>query len=179
MSSATARGSVTARGCVTVRAYPTTQLQQHFPQWGSYSPAVKNRLVRTVTPTHEQTTRNTTTATFNEYVVDNLDKDQSTNENATHLAIGDDAASGIDSGNTSLNNEQGRFLVTNSIDKGNNLFLSTFLDQNQGNPINITEIGIFTASSGGLMLNHAQINELRKRDSTTATIDVTFELRVG
>lgn len=127
-------------------------------------------------PDVEETT-NTTVDGLNEYIVDNLHTDQSTNEDASHLAVGDDGASGTSTGDSSLNNEVGRFSVTDSIDQGKDLLLSTFLDSSEANGNTLDEVGVFTASSGGTLFNHSTISSVSKDNTKTLTIDVTLKFR--
>ena len=144
------------------------------------TPERARRLLDAAPPTPDETeTTNTTVDGLNEYIVDELDPGQTVDLDASHMAFGDDGASGTSSSDSSLNNEQYRTSVTDNVDNGKDLLCSTFLDSSEANGYTIDEVGVITASSGGTLLNHATISSVSKDSTKTATIDVTLEFRAA
>lgn len=119
---------------------------------------------------------NTTCVGLHEVLVDNLDPTQNSDEEATYLALGDDAASGTDSGDETLNNEVFRKAVTDHADQGTTLLASTFVDSTEANGYTLDELGLFTSDTGGtnVLLNHSTFPDVTKDNTKTVTFDVTL-----
>lgn len=161
-------------GCnVHVYEHDLETLRARWPGWDENPKWVKRELAKRTKPDREQHNANTTVDGLHEYIVDNLDPSQSVNLDASHLAVGTGTTQPA-SGNTSLNNEVFRVATTDDSDNGTTLFTSTFLDTSEANGNTLEEVGLFTASSGGTLLNHSLISSIPKDDETTATIDVSL-----
>lgn len=153
-------------------------LRKEFPEWDSYSKQKRMRLARTVEPVQTESSHNVTCTGFHEYIIDNIDTNQSVNDDASHLAVGDDDTSDPVASNTDLNNEVGRFSVTNTFDNGSSLDVSTFLDTSEANGNTLKEVGLVNQSSstGDILFNHSLISDIVKTSEKTATIDVTLNV---
>lgn len=161
-------------GCnVHVFEHDIDTLRKQWPGWDENPKWVKRELAKRTEPDREQHHSNTTVDGLHKYIVDNLDPSQSVNKTASHLAVGKGTSQPA-SGDTSLNNEVTRVQTTDDSDNGTTLFTSTFLDTTEANGNTLEEVGLFTAASGGTMLNHALISSITKDDETTATIDVSL-----
>jgi hypothetical protein len=161
-------------GCnVHVREHDIGTLREQWTGWDENPKWVKRELARRTEPDREQHNANTTVDGLHEYIVDNLDPSQSVDLDASHLAVGTGTTQPA-SGNSSLNNEVFRVATTDDSDNGATLFTSTFLDTSEANGNTLEEVGLFTASSGGTLLNHSLISSITKDDETTATIDVSL-----
>lgn len=142
-------------------------------KWDELSIDEKLELLRDLTPEQSDHVHNTAVAGLLQYIVDNLDIDQSTNENASHLAIGtDDTTPTVN--DSALGNEVHRNAVTSTTDGGSSLQITTLFDTGEANGNTLVEVALFTASSGGTMLNRAIISDVEKTDQKTLTVDVTL-----
>lgn len=147
------------------------------PGWDSYTKSEKRKILEEKDPVQESHQTNTTVNGLFEYIVDNLDTGQSVNEDASHLALGTSTTDPtVD--DTALGNEVFRTGVTSTLDDGTSLSTSTFIDTSEANGNTIEEVGLFTASSGGTLLNHASVQSVAKTSSKTLTIDVTLTFDV-
>lgn len=174
------RDGVQIRGEVDVALYDVDELRDAVDGWDELGKAAKRAalLEADVEPVKQHSTTNTTVDDLHRYLVDNLDRDQDVNENATHLAVGtDDAAPTTADG--ALGNEVYRAALTDVIDNGTDLTTSTFLDSSEANGNTLREVGLYTAdaATGGILLNHALITEIPKDDTKTATIDVELQFQ--
>jgi hypothetical protein len=161
-------------GCnVHVYEHDLDTLREEWPGWGENPKWVKRELAKRTEPDRETHNANTTVDGLHEYIVNNLDPNQSVNLDATHLAVGTGTTQPV-SGNTSLNNEVFRVPTTDSANRGATLFTSTFFDTSEANGNTLTEVGLITADSGGTLLNHSLISTIDKDDESTATIDVSL-----
>lgn len=152
---------------VTIRTYEVPL------GWDGLSRENKLWLTRALEPVHVEQVHNTAVQGLLEYLVDNLDKDQSINKDASHLAVGTDDTTPASS-NSSLNNEVFRGAVTSTTDQLSTLKTSTLIDTSEANGNTLKEVGLFTASSGGTLLNHAIISDVVKTDAKAVTIDVSL-----
>lgn len=159
---------------VRVALHDLETLRDRYPDWDSLDKAEKLRRARDVPPDRVVTASNLTTTGHHELLVDVLDETQSTNEDASHLAVGTDDGTDPSSGNSSLNNEVYRTTIAETTDNGATLFTSTFLDSTEANGNDLVEVGLVTSDSSGsdILLNHSIIDVINKDDETTATIDV-------
>ncbi len=136
-------------------------------------------LARSVEPDSEQVVTNTTLVDLHEYIVDVIDPNQSpSSRTATHLAVGTDGTTPTSS-DSALGNEVYRLAHSDRKDQNRDFWMSSFLDTSEANGHTLREVGTVTASSGGLFLNRALINEEPKNDQKTMTIDVTLKFREG
>jgi len=161
---------------ITINLYDLEAIRETVSDWASLSKPEKLKLVRNREPAEEVRVSNLTTTNLHEYIVENLHADTAVNESATHLAVGTDNTT-PSSANDALNNEVYRVGVTDSVDNGNELLLSTFLDSTEANGYDLVECGIFTADTGGLLLNHSTFQTVSKSNTNTATIDVTLRFQ--
>lgn len=157
---------------VRVSTYCIDRLRETWPGWDDNPREIKAKLLQRTDPDECVEERNTTTIALHESIVDALNG-QAAGVTVSHLAIGDGTATPA-SGNRQLNNQQGRYPVTDQSDNGDSLFTFTLLDTSEANGINIEEIGLTTGTSGEDILNHSLIGTITKDDSSTASIEVTL-----
>jgi hypothetical protein len=158
---------------IRVQVHDIEDLREAVPNWGDLSKRERLEVTRQVDPVQTHSTANTTTIGLHEYHVKNLDPGTSKNEKASHLALGNDDTA-PSSANSALNNEVYRTAVSDSSIKGDELFTSTFLDTTEANGEMLHEVGLFTADTGGTLLNHSTIAAVDKTSDNTATIDVSL-----
>jgi len=163
---------------VEARVHDVDDLKKQVDNWRDLSKQEKLKVANNTEPEKVVKDHNTTVDGLNEYIVDNLDSNQSVNKDATHLGVGTGTATPA-TGNSSLNSSVDRFAITDTSDNGKDLFTSTFLDTSEANGNDLEEVGLFTADTGGTMLNHSLIQTISKDDTVTATIDVTLEFRAA
>lgn len=173
------KSSVPIQDNVEVSIHDIDDLRKEVPGWDSLSKLEKMEAARNVDAIEEDSASNTTCIGLHEYIVDNLDSNQSVNESVSHLAVGDNDTAPA-SGNVNLNNEVGRFSVTSVNDAGSLLDISTFLDTSEANGNTLKEIGLTNQAtvSGDILFNHSTISDIVKTSNKTATIDVTLEFEV-
>ena len=157
---------------VRVRVYDGRELAR-VPEWEQLDDSEKLEVLDRREPLREHYHHNTTTVDLFEYLVDDLDVNQTANVTASHLAVGNDGTS-PSSGNRSLNNEVYRTQIASSTDAGDTLETRVLLDTSEANGYMIRECGLVTASSSGLLLNHSLLNEEEKNDRKAFTIDVSL-----
>jgi len=143
----------------------------------------KLELAREVEPESEHSTHNVTTNELAEYRVSNLHPNENANESVEYLRLGDDSTAPV-RGNTSLNNERVVTTVTDIVNRGRDLYTSTFLDSTEANGVDIIEIGLGTRAQVGdadhVLVNHALLDStIQKTEQKTAVIDATVEFRDG
>ena len=139
----------------------------------------RHELAREVDPAAVWDTTNTTVRGLHDWIVDALHPGTSeSSETVTHLAVGTDGTTPT-SDDSALGNEVYRVENTSRDNRGRDLWTSTFLDTTEANGYVLREIGLFTSSSGGLMVNRALITEIEKNNRKTVTIDVTLKFREG
>ncbi|MFB1066435.1 hypothetical protein [Natrinema sp. H-ect4] len=174
MPRGTVREQIRLGDNIRVQVHDIEDLRETSPNWDDLSERERLEVTRRVDPVQTHSTANTTTIDLHEYHVENLDPATSRNEDASHLAVGNDDSTVPSSGNSSLNNEVYRTGISDSSVKGDELFTSTFLDTTEANGETLVEVGLFTASSGGTLLNHSTIDPIGKTTDNTATIDVSL-----
>ena len=181
------REEVEIRGRFDVALYDVDALRREIDDWDGLSKPEKHRAVREsgVDPVVEETTWNTTVRGLHEYLVDNLDPGQAVNESASYLAVGRDNT-GPTTSDDALVDEVSRTEVTEAVDNGRDLTVSTFLDSTEANVDvdageELREAALYTdtAANGGVMLNRALITEIAKDSSKTATVDVELQFRAA
>lgn len=170
--SGTVRETVAIESNIRVAVYDGRELERVLG-WDRLSELEKLELIDSRQPLREHYHHNTTTVDLFEYVVDNLDPSQAVNESASHLAVGTGGTS-PSSTNRSLNNEVYRTAIASSTDSSDTLETRTLLDTSEANGNTIREVGLVTASTGGLLLNHSLINDELKTDKKAFTIDVSI-----
>jgi hypothetical protein len=160
---------------VRISLHDVGDLRSRYHEWDGLSKQEQLSLARQVEPTRVVESSNITTTGLHELIVDQLHGDQAVDESASHLALGTDSTQ-PDSGNSALNNEVYRVTVTDTADRGSELFTSTFLDSTEANGNTLVEAGLVTSAAGGsnVLLNHALISDIVKDDESTATIDVSL-----
>jgi len=160
---------------IRISLHDVDDLRSRYPEWDELSKQEKLARSRQVEPDRVIESSNVTTTGLHELIVDLLHTEQAVDESASHLAVGtgDTAPS---SGNTQLNNEVYRVAVTDSTDRGTELFTSTFLDSTEANGYDLLEAGLVTSAAGGsdILLNHALISDIEKDNESTATIDASL-----
>jgi len=157
---------------VRVSTYCIDRLREVWPGWDDNPREIKAKLLQRTDPGECVEERNTTTIALHESIVDALNG-QSSPLAVSHLAIGNDSTQPA-SGNRQLNNQQGRFTVTDQSDNGDSFFTFTLLDTSEANGISIEEIGLTTGTSGEDILNHSLVSTITKDNSSTASIEVTL-----
>lgn len=183
-------------GRITATLHDVDMLQAHVDEWDTLSDYQKSLVVRPpeqidvgsldeqnvgyalmdVEPTEEVSEFNTTCVGLHEYIVDELDAGQTVDEEASHLALGNDSSSTPSSGDTALNNEVFRKSVTDHADNGTELLCSTFVSSEEANGYTLEELGLYTDDGTGsdILLNHSTFSAVTKDSSKTVTFDVTL-----
>lgn len=129
--------------------------------------------------------KNTMTKSLHEHVVTMMDPDStdSSRKTVTHLAVGNDDTTAVGYTDTSLNNEIGRFGIADYDQQENDAFTSTFISSTELVGEDIKECGLYTAASGGTLLNHfvfADADQITgKTSSETVVIDVILQWRAA
>ena len=170
--SGTVAETVALESNIRVAVYDGRELER-TTEWGQLSQSEKLAVMDSRDPLREQYHHNTTTVDLFEYLVDDLDPNQSADVDVTHLAFGDDGTEPA-SGNRSLNNEVYRTQIASASDAGDTLETRTLLDTTEANGYTIRECGLVTASSGGLLLNHSLLTEEPKNDRKAFSVDVSI-----
>jgi len=159
---------------VRIRTWDVQTIKRTEPRWDGLSDRAKMVAQSYLEPERDEQCSNVTTADLHEYLVDELDRDQSVDLDASHLALGTDSTA-ESSSDSSLGNEVFRTSVTDSIDKGSELLTSTFVDSTEANGNTIEELGLFSAASGGTMFNRStQFSSIAKTNDETVTFDVSL-----
>ena len=166
-----AQATISLKANVRLAVYDGRDLEASVPSWDALTPAEKLEVMDSRDPLRVAYEQNTTTVDWFEYIVDDLDPNQAVDVEVTHLALGDDGTEPA-SGNRSLNNEVYRTQIASSTDAGATLETRTLLDTSEANGETIREVGLTTAGTGGLLLNHSLIQEEPKNDRKAFTIDV-------
>lgn len=152
-------------------------LRREFPLWDTYSRKEKLDAVSTVDPILQERYSNTATNNLLNILADNL-VDSETRQTVTHLALGDSTSQPIKT-NVALGNEVYRAQITEGARDGGNLETITFLDTNEANGNDLTELGLYTgptSDSEAKLVNHSLISSVSKTSSITATfaVDLLF-----
>ena len=167
-------------GRITIKRYDAKTFSLFGTAWEQASKQAKLAAVRAYEPLSVQHYRNTATRGQHELIVDHLDREQSPEETAAYLAVGDDNSTSASSSDTSLNNETYRTTVTDSRDIGTELKLTTFLGATEANSADaIREVGLFSAANQGEghMLNHSLVDPEPKSSEVSVTVTVTLGYR--
>lgn len=134
---------------------------------------------------HQFEGENTMTKGVHELIVTTFDAEEedSIRETITQLAIGDSDASAADYENTSLNNEIERLDIADYDQQENDAFISTFIAGPELVGDDIREVGLFTSSTGGTMVNHhvfEAANQIENKTSQeTVSIDIILQWRAA
>jgi len=173
-------GPATGDTNVRVREYPVHVLRFLNPEWDAYTKRQKLRLLNAADAesiVREIRTRNATTVGMHETIPELLSPEDTSSQDANHIAIGDSDPS-TSSSDTSLDNEVGRFRYTNASTNGADLVVEVFIDSTELNGNTIAECGVFTgeaSDSNAAMLNHADISpNVSKTSSKVVTVEVTL-----
>lgn len=174
--------SLQVTGIIEGEVYDVEDAKREFDDWSSLSKEAKYRRLQdgSLDPVEEIEEHNTTCVGLHEYIVDELDVGQSVDEDASHLALGDGGGTGTPStSDTSLFNEVYREQVTDSIDNGNELTTSTFIDSTEANGFDLDELGLYTSVDTGsnILLNHSTFGSVSKDNSKTITFDVSLQFQ--
>lgn len=175
---------LTMTGRIDRKTYSTETLKSEYPEWDSMDDEERLEAIRQVEPEETETSYNVTTTRFHEYLVDNLDPDNTNPEanlGAVWMAIGTDSASGTSVSDTDLNNRVFSKQVTDHADNGTELLASTFVSSTEANVSNaLNEIGLYTGdpvnvgNTGVFLINHATFSDVVKDENRTITFDVTL-----
>lgn len=164
-------------GRVRLATYDMDDVRAAIPEWDSLDRAEKLAALKELDPADVEETSNIQLEAFHEHLVDVFDPNQSVTPLTTsHLALGTDDSS-VAYGDTGLNNEVYREGVDATTDNGNDLKVSTLLDEAEGNGSTYKELGLVSAASGGTFFNHALIEDTEKTDEITLTITVELQFR--
>lgn len=163
--------SMQVTGRIETNEYSADQLPD---EWDSMDDADKLSHLRSIDPIASHTDYNTTVFGMHEYFAINLDATQTLDQDASHLAVGDDSTA-PDSSNSSLNNEVFRKSVTDHSQVDNELTASTFIESGEANGQTFREVGLFAGPDpSDRMWNHSTIAAIEKDNTRTITIDVTL-----
>ena len=167
-------------GQITVKRYDAETFSLFGTAWEQASKQTKLAVARAYEPLSVQHYRNTATRGQFELIVDHLDREQTPEQMAGYLAVGDDNSTSASSSDTSLNNETYRTTVTDSADGGTELELTTYLGATEANSADaIREVGLFSAANQGEghMLNHSLVDPEPKNSEVSITVTVTLGYR--
>lgn len=174
---------LTMTGRIDRKTYSTETLKSTYPDWDAMDDSEKLEAMRDVEPEETDTSYNVTVTRFHEYLVDNLDPDNTAAEadlGATWMALGTDSASGTGVGDTDLNTRVFSKQVTDHADNGTELLASTFVSSTEANGETLNEIGLYTGDPANLgnvdvfLINHATFSDVVKDQNRTITFDVTL-----
>lgn len=176
MSDANRTTEISARENIRIAVHDTSDLRGSVPGWDDLDKQEQLKHARNLRPVHAETTSNITTTDLHELIVDLLHVGGGVDEEATHLAVGDDDTTPAAT-DSQLSNEVFRVAVTDATPRGNELFTSTFLDSTEANGFDLSEVGLVTSPLGGsdILLNRSLISTIQKDSESTATIDVALE----
>jgi len=187
-------GKILATGTFTFREFESTDLPE---EWDEYSSREKWLTLQPperfsegdltdseqyfadiqLNPVNEIQESNVTTINMHEYFAQDLDPAQDVDEACEGLALGNDDTN-PSSSNTSLNNEVFRKAYEESEQVSNELTISTFIDQDEGNDLTFREAGLVknpSADGEEDIWNHSTISSLEKDDTRSVSVDVTIE----
>jgi hypothetical protein len=185
MMQAQTQSGFSIEGRITARTHNEEDLRDAAEDYESLSAEERLELTREVEPEREFDFTNTVVNGLLEYVVDNLDPDQTNakdNVSVSHLGLGTNNDE-PDVENTDLNNRQFKKSVTDITDNSSILLTSTFIDSNEATGLDLKELGLYTGDPANLgdkdvfLLNHSTFNTVAKTGNETVTFDV--ELRFG
>jgi hypothetical protein len=180
---AISESGLTMTGRIDRKTYSTEKLKSEYPGWDSMSDGERLEAIRRVEPEESDTSYNVTVSRFHEYLVDNLDPDNTNSEanlSAAWMALGTDSASGTSVSDTDLNNRVFSKKVTDHADNGAELLASTFVSSTDANGQTLNEIGLYTGdpvnlgTTGVFLINHATFSDVVKDENRTITFDVTL-----
>lgn len=161
-----------ATGTVRIRVYDNATVRNQVPGFGALSPTETVAQLAECEPLREEIRPNTTCTGLDELRVDNLDENQSINEKATTLHVGDDNTTPAYS-NTSLNNKVAETDVASTEDQTTDLKTTSVFGTNQANGETLVECGL--VSQGDRLLNHSTFSSVDKTSSISVTIEVTLQ----
>jgi len=168
---------VSSEGQVSVKIFSVEDLRKQVPHWDRLTKSEKLVYLDTLN-VPEDINKNTTTDLLNESIVDMLNPGDSSSFETTHLALGTNGSGGTSASDTGLNTEVERVSVTSVEDNGSNMVVRTFVDSTEGNGNTLDEVGLFTAESGGRLLNHSTISSVVKDNTKTMIVDATLTFSV-
>jgi len=181
MESVHLSSSIQIVGRIEAFVYDADYLNQSYTNWNEKSDGEKLSLIENEDPIDHQEVYNVTTDRYHEYLVDDLDPDQTAakdNVYASWVAVGTDGPSGTSTVDTDLNTRVFSKQVTDHADNGKELLASTFIDSTEANGETLNEIGLFTGNPDNLgnaevfMINHANFSDVIKDDSKSVTFNV-------
>jgi hypothetical protein len=152
--------------------------------WDDISRQSKLDVVDDIEPLSSETVYNVTTDRFHEYIVDNLDPDQTgtkDNVDASYFALGTDGGSGTSTTDTDLNNRVYSEPVTDHADNSTELLATAFIDSTEANGHVVDELGLYSGDPANLanaevfLLNHATFSSITKDNSRVITFEVTLQ----
>lgn len=165
-------------GYFTTIVHDVARLREAYSGWDDMSKVKKAARGLAVEPERETTTENTTCVGLHEYMVDDLDRNQATDRDATHLAVGSDGGA-VAVADTALGNEVFRTPVTTSTDGGATLTTTTFISSREANGNTLREGGLVTGGVGApwVLLNHSTFADIVKDNTKTVTVqaELTFQ----
>lgn len=168
----TQHDNLSITGRIDTKAYTDEQLPENFDD---LSEEEQVNTLKEREPAVSETSHNVTVREMHEYIAQNLDESQAVNKDVTHLAVGDDSASGTSVSDSALNNEVFRKEVSSYSQTSNELVSSTVIQESEANGNTFREVGLFAGSDATFtMWNHATISDITKDNTRTITIDVTF-----
>jgi len=174
---------LTITGRIDRKTHSLDTLTEKYDNWHELSAGEKLAATREVEPEKTETVYNVTTDELHEYFVLNLDPTTTSAEaniSADYLGLGTDASTGTNSTDTDLNNRVFAKTITDAVDNGKDLIVSTFLDSTEGNGNDFDELGLFSGDPVNLadpdvfLINHATFSPVTKDNTRTVTFDVTL-----
>jgi len=169
---------VSCTGRIRISVYDLKKLYKKYPEWNSLSKKEKLEIDKGE-PEEIIVESNTTTQNLHKDIVRNFDRNTSSKQEATHLAVGV-GTSTPSATDTILNNEVYRTLITSVNRNGRDLETSTFLDGGEANGYTLSEVGLTSGDydEKWKLYNRSLLSATLEKTSTkTATIEVILEFR--
>lgn len=183
-------------GRIVRKTYDTDKKREQIPEWDDYDDlcgrlgetfddqpnplnAARIRALEDIGPEPEDIdeTKNVVLDLFLTYIVDHIDPNQSIGAiDTSHLAVGNDDSS-ISSSDTGLGDEVYRTSIDSSTDNGKDLATQTLLDEGEANGFVIRELGLVSASSGGVFFNRSSVSTESKTEDKTITYESELQFR--
>jgi hypothetical protein len=142
------------------------------PGFNGLSHRAQRTFLQKLQPTDRYVTHNVASTVFLEYLVDELDQNQSvTNQDPERFALGT-GNSDPSSGDTGLDNEVGEIAIATVTDNGTTLTMEATLTETELNGNTLEEIAV--TNNNAFFYNRALIGPIEKTDEVTVSITGEF-----
>lgn len=163
---------------VEVGIYDESLLSKQYDNWDSLSDEEKLSILEGEEPKAEFTEHNVTTNDYHEHLAELANPSTDTEpKTATHIGFGNSRTTPSPN-DSSLNNENVRFQVTDRSRSGRDYQSITLLSSDQAVGLNLEEAGLFDSDSGGLMFNHVLLSDDPLLEPKTQEYAVTIRINL-